>query len=135
MAGSVNKAIIVGNLGRDPEFKDGKKGQFCKFSIATSEWTPEGENDRTEWHNIVCFNEGAVKFAKYLTKGQKVYVEGSLRTSKYDNKDGVAMKSTDIIASKIEGLSSKSEMNAQGNSSQGVSLDDTFPSDSPNWDI
>ena len=100
MAGSVNKVILVGNLGRDPEvrtFQNG--GKVCNLSIATSEsWKDKqtGERkDRTEWHRGVVFNENIVGVAeRYLKKGAKVYIEGQLETRKYTDKDGTEKYTT-----------------------------------------
>lgn len=102
MAGSVNKAIIVGNLGGDPEtrsFQNG--GKVCNFSVATSEsWKDKatGERkERTQWHRIVIFNEALADIAqKYLKKGDKVYIEAAIETRKYE-KDGKDVYTTEIV--------------------------------------
>ena len=103
MAGSINKVILVGNLGKDPEtrtFQNGSK--VCNFSIATSErWTDKqsGEKrERTEWHTVAIFSEGLVGIAeKYLRKGSKVYVEGQLETRKWQDRDGNDRYSTEVV--------------------------------------
>ena len=100
---SVNKVILVGNLGKDPEvrtFQDG--GKVCNFSLATSEhWTDKqsGEKrERTEWHTVAIFNDALVTVAKnYLHKGSKVYVEGQLETRKWQDKDGNDRYSTEVV--------------------------------------
>jgi len=102
----VNKVILVGQLGNDPE----QKGSVVKISVATSEqWVKDGEKQqRTEWHRVVFFGKLGEIAAQYLTKGSQVYIEGSLRTSSYD-KDGVKHYSTDIIASEMQMLGGKGE--------------------------
>ncbi len=103
MAGSVNKVILIGNLGRDPEvrrFANG--GQVVNFSIATADtWKDKATGERkekTEWHNIKIFNEQLGKVAEqYLKKGSKVYIQGSLQTSEYTDKDGNQRKTTDVV--------------------------------------
>ena len=102
MAGSVNKVIIIGNLGRDPEtrtFPSG--GKVCNLRIATSEtWNDRqsGERkERTEWHSVAIYNENLVKVAEsYLKKGSKVYIEGQLETRKWQDKDGQDRYTTEI---------------------------------------
>jgi single-strand DNA-binding protein len=103
MAGSVNKVILIGNLGRDPETRSfANGGQVCSFSIATSEsWKDRntGERrERTEWHNVSIFSEPLAKVAQnYLKKGSKVYIEGQLETREYQDKDGNQRKATDVV--------------------------------------
>src|ERR1044072_5021140 len=103
MAGSVNKVILVGNLGRDPEVRRLTSGDpVVNLSIATSEnWKDKqsGERrERTEWHRVVIFNENLAKVAEqYLKKGAKVYIEGQLQTRKYTDKDGVEKYSTEVV--------------------------------------
>lgn len=109
MAGSVNKVILIGNLGRDPEIRSTQDGtKICQLSIATSEsWRDKasGERkDKTEWHRVVCFNERISEVAeKYLRKGSKVYLEGSLATRKWTDKEGVEKYSTEIVLTKFRG--------------------------------
>lgn len=103
MAGSVNKVIIIGNLGRDPEvrtFQNG--GKVCNLRIATSEqWKDKntGERrERTEWHSVAIFNTGLVGVAeKYLKKGSKVYLEGQLETRKWQDQSGQDRYSTEVV--------------------------------------
>ncbi len=103
MAGSINKVILVGNLGRDPEIRATKDGrEIASLAIATSEsWKDKNTGERkekTEWHRVSIFNEGLVNIAKnYLKKGSKIYVEGQLQTSKYTDKDGVEKYSTEVV--------------------------------------
>lgn len=103
MAGSVNKVILVGNLGRDPEIRFAQNGnKIANFSIATSEsWRDKASGERkekTEWHRIVVFSEGLAGIAeKYLKKGSKVYIEGALQTRKWTGNDGIEKYSTEIV--------------------------------------
>src|SRR5712675_3567004 len=103
MAGSVNKVILVGNLGRDPEVRRLTSGDpVVNLSIATSEsWRDKASGERkekTEWHRVVIFNENIAKVAEqYLKKGSKVYLEGQLQTRKYTDKDGVEKYSTEVV--------------------------------------
>lgn len=105
---AVNKVILVGNLGRDPEvrFTPGGKA-VARFSLATSEaWTDAGGNrqERTEWHNIVVWGKQAESCGQYLTKGRQVYVEGSLRSRQYDDKDGNRRSITEVVAQRVQFL-------------------------------
>jgi len=109
MAGSVNKVILVGNVGRDPEVRRMGSGEpVCNFSLATSEtWRDKatGERkERTEWHNIVIFNENLSKVAEqYVKKGSKVYIEGSLQTRKFTDKNGAERTSTEVVLQRFRG--------------------------------
>ena len=109
MAGSVNKVILVGNLGRDPEVRRLTSGDpVVNLSIATSEsWRDKASGERkerTEWHRVVIFNENLAKVAEqYLRKGAKVYIEGALQTRKYTDKDGAEKYSTEIVLQKYRG--------------------------------
>jgi len=103
MGKSINKVILVGRLGRDPELKYTASGTpFCRFSMATDEsWSDKGtgeKTERTEWHNIVVWNKLAEICNNYLTKGRMVYIEGSLQTREWDDKEGVKRKTTEIRA-------------------------------------
>jgi single-strand DNA-binding protein len=103
MAGSVNKVILIGNLGADPEIRRTQDGRpIANLRIATSEsWRDKATGERkekTEWHRVVIFSEGLCKIAEqYLKKGSKVYLEGQLQTRKYNDKDGVEKYSTEIV--------------------------------------
>ena len=109
MAGSVNKVILIGNLGRDPEVRRTNSGDaVVSFSIATTEsWRDKatGERkDRTEWHNITIFNEALGKVAEqYCKKGSKVYIEGQLATREYTDRDGNQRKATDVVLNRFRG--------------------------------
>ena len=109
MARGINKVIIVGNLGADPETRyTGGGTAITSLRIATSEqWTDKqsGEKqERTEWHRVKLFGKLAEIAGEYLKKGRQVYIEGSLRTDKYTDKDGIERYSTDIIASEMQML-------------------------------
>ena len=103
MAGSVNKVILIGNLGRDPEVRSfGNGGKVCNLRIATSEtWKDKNTGERrekTEWHSVAIFNDGLVRIAEqYLKKGSKVYIEGALQTRKYQAPDGTDRYSTEVV--------------------------------------
>jgi single-strand DNA-binding protein len=103
MAGSVNKVILVGNLGKDPEIRRTQDGRpIANLSIATSEtWRDKATGERkekTEWHRVVIFNEGLCKVAEqYLKKGAKVYIEGALQTRKWTDQSGVEKYSTEVV--------------------------------------
>jgi single-strand DNA-binding protein len=109
MAGSVNKVILVGNLGRDPEVRrTGAGDPVVNFSLATSEsWRDKvsGERkERTEWHNVVIFNENLGKIAEqYCKKGTKVYLEGQLQTREYTDRDGNQRKTTEVVLNRFRG--------------------------------
>lgn len=108
MAGSVNKVILVGNLGRDPEIRTLNSGdRVANLRLATSEtWRDKSTGERrekTEWHQVVIFNENLVKVAEnYLRKGSKVYIEGALQTRKYEQ-NGVEKYSTEVVLQKFRG--------------------------------
>jgi single-strand DNA-binding protein len=103
MAGSINKVILIGNLGRDPEIRRTQDGRpIANLSIATSDsWRDKATGERrekTEWHRVVIFSEGLCRVVEqYLKKGSKVYLEGSLQTRKYTDKDGVEKYSTEVV--------------------------------------
>ena len=109
MAGSVNKVILVGNLGRDPEIRSLNNGdRVANLRIATSEtWRDKATGERkekTEWHSVVIFNDNIVKVAEnYLKKGSTVYVEGSLQTRKWTDQQGVEKYSTEIVLQRFNG--------------------------------
>ncbi len=109
MAGSVNKVILVGNLGNDPEVRNlPSGGKVVNLSVATSDqWRDKntGERkERTEWHTVVVFNEGLATVAeKYLKKGAKVYVEGQLSTRKWQGSDGQDRYTTEVVLQKFRG--------------------------------
>lgn len=109
MAGSVNKVILVGNLGKDPEVRRMTSGEpVVNLSVATSEsWRDKASGERkerTEWHRVVIFNENLAKVAEqYLRKGSKVYLEGQLSTRKWTDKDGQEKYSTEVVLNRFRG--------------------------------
>lgn len=108
MAGSVNKVILVGNLGKDPEARSmNNGGEVVSFTLATSEtWNDRDGNrqEKTEWHNIVIFNENLGKVAKnYLRKGQKAYLEGQLQTRKWTDQNGNDRYTTEVVLQRFRG--------------------------------
>lgn len=113
MAGSVNKVILVGNLGQDPEIRRTQDGRpIATFSVATSEnWRDKSTGERrekTEWHRVVVFNEGLCRvIEQYLKKGSKVYLEGQLQTRKWQDKEGRDRYSTEVV---LQGFNSSLTM-------------------------
>ncbi|GAB4377052.1 MAG: single-stranded DNA-binding protein [Kiloniellaceae bacterium] len=109
MAGSVNKVILVGNLGRDPEIRSTQDGtKVANLSLATSEtWRDRNSGERrerTEWHRVVIFNEKLCEVAeKYLRKGSKVYIEGQLQTRKWTDQQGVEKYTTEVVLQRFRG--------------------------------
>jgi single-strand DNA-binding protein len=109
MAGSVNKVILVGNLGRDPEVRSTQDGtRVANFTMATSEnWRDKSTGERrekTEWHRIVIFNERLVEVAeKFLHKGSKVYIEGQLQTRKWTDQSGQEKYTTEVVLQRFRG--------------------------------
>ena len=120
MSGSVNKVILLGNLGRDPEIRSMQSGKkMASFSIATSKkWkdrNTQEQKEATSWHNIVVFNEGLVDvIERYVKKGSKIYVEGELSTRKYQDKDGNDRYTTEVV---LQGYNSTLTMLGSGNQS------------------
>ena len=129
MAGSINKVILIGNLGRDPEIRYAQNGnKIANFSLATSDtWKDKQSGERrekTEWHRVVVFNEGlATIVEKYVKKGSKVYIEGALQTNKWQDKEtGADRYSTEVVLqgfnSSLTMLDGRNEMS--GNSSSEI---------------
>lgn len=122
MAGSVNKVILVGNLGADPEIRNMQDGRpVCNLRIATSEsWRDKSSGERrerTEWHRVVIFNEGLCRIAEqYLKKGAKVYIEGQIQTRKWQDQSGQDRYSTEIV---LQGFNSTLQMLDSRNSGGG----------------
>lgn len=124
MAGSLNKVLLIGRLGNDPEIKQMQNGKsVARLSVATSEsWKDKNTGERkekTEWHRVVIFNEGLVSVVqKYLKKGAQVYIEGQLNTNKYTDSNGQEKYSTQIV---LQGYNSSLTMLDGKNSSSGDS--------------
>ena len=111
--GSVNKVILVGNLGKDPEMRSTPGGQtVANFTLATNEqWTDKGgqKQERTEWHRIVAWGKLAEMCQSYLSKGRQVYVEGRISTRQWDDKDGNKRSTTEVVASQVVFLGGRGE--------------------------
>ncbi len=134
MAGSVNKVILVGNLGKDPEIRRTQDGRpIANLSVATSEsWRDKNTGERkekTEWHRVVIFNEGLCRIAEqYLKKGSKIYLEGQLQTRKWTDKDGQDKYSTEVV---LQGFNSSLTMlDGRAGGGGGEMSDDGFGSQS-----
>ncbi|MCC1497519.1 single-stranded DNA-binding protein [Alcanivorax sp. 1008] len=126
MARGINKVILIGNLGNDPETKFlPSGGAVTNVSLATSEsWKDKQtgqQQERTEWHRVVFFNKLAEIAGEYLKKGSKVYVEGSLRTRKWQGQDGQDRYTTEIVVSDMQMLDGRSDGASAGQSRQGYS--------------
>lgn len=111
---SVNKAIIVGNLGKDPELRYTQGGgAVCNFSVATSEkWTDKGSGqaqEKTEWHRVIAFGKSAENAAQYLKKGSPAYIEGRIQTREWQDKEGQKRFTTEIVAQSIVFLGKRDE--------------------------
>src|SRR5438045_9071885 len=135
MAGSVNKVILVGNLGKDPEVRRMQNGNpVVNLSVATSEsWRDKATGERkekTEWHRVVIFSEGLCKIAEqYLKKGSKVYLEGQLQTRKYNDKDGVEKYSTEVVLQNFNSTRTLRDPRGGGGGGGGMAdADDSFGS-------
>ncbi len=140
MAGSVNKVILVGRLGKDPEMRFTPNGKaVTNFTMATSEiWSDQNgeKQERTEWHRIVTWGKLAENCAKLLSKGKQVYVEGRLQTRQWDDKDGNKKYTTEIIANNMQILSPMDSSGARSqdaSSDPGFNPDESIPS-SPEFD-
>jgi single-strand DNA-binding protein len=130
MAGSVNKVILVGNLGKDPEIRSFQNGgKVANFSIATSEsWKDKNtgeKREKTDWHNVAIFNEGLVRVAEqYLRKGSKVYIEGQLQTRKWTDQSGSDKYTTEVVLQNYNGtlvmLDGRSDGGGSGGGSGGM---------------
>lgn len=129
MARGVNKVILIGNLGSDPEVRYTPSGSaVANANLATSEsWRDKATGDlqdRTEWHRIVFFNRLAEIVGEYLHKGSKIYVEGSLRTRKWQDKNGIERHTTEIIANEMHILDSRSQGQQGFNQNQAMANED-----------
>jgi single-strand DNA-binding protein len=135
MAGSVNKVILIGNLGADPEIRRTQDGRpIANLRVATSEsWrdkTTGERKEKTEWHRVVVFNEGLCKIIEqYLKKGSKVYLEGALQTRKWQDKEGQDRYSTEVV---LQGFNSQLTMlDTRGGAGAGADSGDEFGSSGP----
>ena len=142
MVGSVNKTILLGNLGRDPEIRSMQSGaKMASFSIATSKrWKDKNtqeQKEKTSWHNIVVFGDGLVDIVeKYVKKGSKIYVEGELQTRKWQDKDGNDRYSTEVILQgyncNLTLLDSRNSSQSIGENNNNIEQKDTIENDSFN---
>jgi single-strand DNA-binding protein len=134
MAGGVNKVILVGNLGADPDMRYTPSGQgVCELRVATSEsWNDKNgqRQERTEWHRIVVWGKRAEVCSKYLSKGRQVFVEGRIQTRTYDDKDGNKRYITEIIASDVQFLGGGSRDSSGSGRSRGGDEGPPPPADS-----
>ena len=139
MSGSLNKVMLIGRLGQDPEVRNTQDGRsLCTFSIATSEsWNDKNtgeKREKTEWHRIVVFNEGLVNIIQqYVKKGSNVFIEGQIQTRKWEDKDGIEKYTTEIV---LQGFNSTFKMLDNRNSGSvdnNFSQDNAIP-DSSNFD-
>lgn len=125
MAGSVNKVILIGNLGADPEVRNFQNGgKVCNLRIATSEtWKDKNTGERrekTEWHSVAIFQEGLVRIAEqYLRKGAKIYVEGKLQTRKWQDQSGQDRYSTEVVLQGYDGVMTMLDGRGEGGGSGG----------------
>lgn len=131
--GSLNRALLIGNLGKDPELRYTPDGlAILKFSIATTEYFNDksgSKNERTTWHNIVVFGKLGQSIANYLSKGKQVFVEGRINNRSYDDKDGVKKYITEIVATNIVMLGARgassggADASGYNNSAEGSNYD------------
>ena len=123
----VNKVILVGNLGNDPEVKATNSGStLANFSVATSErWTKDGErHEKTEWHRVTAFGKLADIVGQYVTKGSKVYIEGKIQTRAWETDSGEKRYATEIIARDLQMLDKAGETSGQQSSAPPSPIDD-----------
>ena len=132
---SVNKVILIGRVGQDAELKYTASGNpVCRFSLATNEsWKDKAGNaqQRMEWHNIVAWNKLAEVAGEYLTKGKLVYLEGSIRSGKWQDRDGNEQKSYDIVARYMRMLSSSNGNGTKGKADGGRPVSQASEEDNP----
>ena len=102
---SVNKVILIGNMGADPELKQAGSTAVCNISLATSSFSKDEE--KTEWHRVTLWDKTAENVAKYMKKGSKLYVEGRLQTRSYEDNDGNTRYTTEVVAERVQFLDSK----------------------------
>ena len=139
MARGINKVILVGNVGKDPETRYMPNGKaVTNFSIATSDgWTDKQTGDkqeRTEWHNVVLFEKLAEIASQYLRKGSQVYIEGSLRTRKWQDKEGKDRYTTEIVGREMQMLGGRSGSTGGGSSESSAPASSSPPADDGGFD-
>lgn len=124
---SLNKVLLLGHLGKDPEIKSTSKGSVCTFSVATNEsWRDStgSQQEKTEWHSIVVFGRLADYCYQYLAKGTQVFIEGKISTSSWEGKDGKKQYKTDIVASKVERAGNTNSNKQHNDSENEVNMED-----------
>ena len=125
---SVNKAILIGRLGKDPELKDTKGGrQVCTFSLATSEsWKDDNgqKQESTTWHNVVAWGKQGAVMAEYLQKGTEVYIEGRIDNRSYEDKDGVKKYRSEVVVQRFQFVGSKADNTGSDNATAPPQGDD-----------
>ena len=137
---SVNRVMLIGNLGKDPELRFTPSGRaVARFPVATSEqWTtPEGQRqERTEWHNVVVWGKQAESCGQYLSKGRQVFIEGSIRSRQYDDKEGQKRYITEVIAQRVQflGGGGRGDGAGAGRGAGGGGGDDMAPAPMPEDD-
>lgn len=136
MARGINKVILIGNLGQDPEIKSTANGAtIANFSVATSEsWKDKATGqpqERTEWHRVVAFNRLAEIIGQYVKKGSKIYIEGSLRTRKWQDQNGQDRYTTEIVANEMQMLDSRGGASAGGYADSGAARSSAPMSNAP----
>ena len=132
---SVNKVILLGYVGKDPEIKEFENGKVAKITIATTEKgykLKSGKDipDRTEWHNIMLWGGLAEVAEKYINKGQQVYIEGKIHTRSWADKEGITHYITEVVASDLQMLGKREEGSKAGNQSTSINtkvIDNDFP--------
>jgi len=128
---SLNKVLLIGNLGKDPEVRFTPGGQaIARFPVATSEVYTDRDGQRqekTEWHNVVVFGKQAEPCGQYLQKGRQVFVEGSIRSRQYDDKDGNRRYITEIVAQRVQFLGGRSETTGRAGAPRGLAEEDVAP--------
>lgn len=135
MAGSVNKVILIGNVGKDPEIRRTQDGRpIANLRIATSEtWRDKNTQERkekTEWHSVVVFSEGLCKVVEqYVKKGAKLYIEGQLQTRKWQDKEGVERYSTEVVVQNFGGTLTMLDSRAGGGAGAGAGMQDNDQAD------
>jgi single-strand DNA-binding protein len=121
---AINKVILIGNLGKDPEVRHSPTGQaVCNLSIATSEsWTDKNgqKQEKTEWHRVVVFSKLAELCGQYLSKGRQAYIEGKLQTRSWQDKDGQTRYTTEVVAQSIQFLGGNAGKSAGNNADYGA---------------
>jgi single-strand DNA-binding protein len=136
---SVNKVILVGNLGKDPEVRYTPSGQaVAKFPLATTDtWTDQGgqRQEKTEWHNVVVWGKQAENCGQYLAKGRQVYLEGSIRSRSYDDKEGNKRYITEVVAQRVQFLGGGGGRGGQSEGGSGGGFDDFGGGSLPDDDV